>query len=94
MIMKQFRYEPLAQASYLLGCPRGKEAVIVDPIDNLGPEFYVLEAADLGLATVGVFETHVHADYVSCARDLAEMNGVPHYLHEAARDWSSTTSPP
>ena len=33
MIMKQFRYEPLAQASYLLGCPRAKEAVIVDPID-------------------------------------------------------------
>jgi glyoxylase-like metal-dependent hydrolase (beta-lactamase superfamily II) len=44
----------------------------------------VLEAADLGLAIVGVFETHVHADYVSCARELAEMNGVPHYLHEAA----------
>jgi glyoxylase-like metal-dependent hydrolase (beta-lactamase superfamily II) len=83
--MKQFRYEPLAQASYLLGCPRAKEAVIVDPIDNLGLDFYALETADLGLAIVGVFETHVHADYVSCARELAEMNGVPHHLHEAAK---------
>ncbi len=85
MIMKQFRYEPLSQASYLIACPRAKEAVIVDPIDNLGSDFYVLEAADLGLSIVGVFETHVHADYVSCARELAEMNGVPHYLHEGAK---------
>ncbi len=84
MIMKQFRYEPLAQASYLLACPRAKEAVIVDPIDDLGAETYVLEAADLGLSIVGVFETHIHADFVSCARELAEMNGVPHHLYETA----------
>src|SRR6185312_15996414 len=32
----------------------------------------------------GVLETHVHADFVSCARELAEMTGAPHYLHEAA----------
>ena len=84
MIMKQFRYEPLFAASYLVGCPRAKEAVIVDPIDDLGDEFYVLEAADLGLTIVGVYETHLHADFVSCARELAEMNGVPHLLHESA----------
>ncbi|NNK49433.1 MAG: MBL fold metallo-hydrolase, partial [Gemmatimonadetes bacterium] len=77
MIFKQFRYEPLNQASYLVGCPKAKEAFIIDPIEGLGADFYVLEAADLGLAIVGVFETHVHADYVSCARDLAEMNGCP-----------------
>jgi len=86
MIMKQFRFEPLAQASYLIGCPRAKEAVIIDPIDDMGAESYVLEAADLGLTITGVFETHIHADYISCARELAEMNDVPHYLHESAAD--------
>ena len=85
MLFKQFRYEPLSQASYLVGCVRAKEAVIVDPIADLGPDFYVLEAADLGATIVAVLETHVHADYVSCARELAEMNGVPHYLHESAK---------
>jgi glyoxylase-like metal-dependent hydrolase (beta-lactamase superfamily II) len=85
MIFKQYRYEPLAQASYLLGCVRAKEAVVVDPIADMGAEAYVLDAADLGLTLVGVFETHVHADYVSCARELAAMNGVPLYLHQAAR---------
>ena len=84
MIFKQYRFEPLAQASYLIACARAKEAFVIDPIADSGPDFYVLDAADLGLSIVGVFETHLHADYVSCARELAEMNGVPHYLHESA----------
>jgi glyoxylase-like metal-dependent hydrolase (beta-lactamase superfamily II) len=86
MIFKQYRDERLAQASYLIGCARAREGVVVDPSDALGAESYVLDAADLDLTIVGVFETHVHADYVSCARELAEMTGVPLYLHEAARD--------
>jgi glyoxylase-like metal-dependent hydrolase (beta-lactamase superfamily II) len=85
MIFKQYRYEKLAQASYLVGCSRAKEGVVVDPIADLGAESYVLDAADLGLSLVGVFETHVHADYVSGARELADMAGVPLYMHEAAR---------
>jgi hydroxyacylglutathione hydrolase len=82
--MKQFRFEPLSQASYLIGCARAKEGVVVDPIADLGADFYVLEAADLGLGLVGVLETHVHADFVSCARELAEMSGAAHYLFESA----------
>ena len=85
MIFKQIRHEPLAQASYVLGCPRAREGVVVDPIADLGVDFYVLEAADLGLDIVAVLETHVHADFVSCARELAETTGAPHRLHEAAR---------
>jgi glyoxylase-like metal-dependent hydrolase (beta-lactamase superfamily II) len=85
MIFKQIRHEPLAQASYLLGCPRAREGVVVDPIADLGTDFYVLEAADLGLDVVAVLETHVHADFVSCARELAELTGASHRLHEAAR---------
>ncbi len=84
MIFKQFRYEPLAQASYVLGCVRTKEAFIVDPIANVGQDFYVLEAADLGLTITGVLETHLHADYISCARALAELCACPHYLGKAA----------
>jgi len=85
MVFKQFRCEPLSQASYLVGCVRAKEAFVVDPIADLGPDSYVLEAADLGLAITGVLETHVHADFISCARRLAGMNGCPHYLGERAR---------
>jgi glyoxylase-like metal-dependent hydrolase (beta-lactamase superfamily II) len=86
VIFRQFRYEPLFVASYLLGCARAREAFVVDPVAAHGAEFYVLEAADQGLDVVGVLETHVHADFVSCARELAEMTGAPHYLHEAATE--------
>jgi glyoxylase-like metal-dependent hydrolase (beta-lactamase superfamily II) len=85
VIFKQYRFEPLAQASYVLGCARAREAIVVDPSADLGEETYVLDAADLGLSIVGVFETHVHADYVSCGRELSGMAGVPLRIHEAAR---------
>ncbi|HVS06087.1 MAG TPA: MBL fold metallo-hydrolase [Candidatus Dormibacteraeota bacterium] len=84
MIFKQFRYEPLGQASYLLACSKTREAAVVDPIADSGADFYTLEAADLGVSITAVMETHVHADFVSCARELADLTGAPHYLHEAA----------
>jgi len=84
MIFKQFRYEPSGQASYLLACGTAKQGFVVDPIADLGSDFYLFEAADLGLTLVGVLETHLHADYISCARELAARAGVPHYLHESA----------
>lgn len=84
MIFKQFRFEKIGQASYLLGCARAKEAIVVDPIADLGVDFYAVEAADRGLAIVSVLETHVHADFVSCARELAEAAGAEHGLFHAA----------
>lgn len=84
MIFKQFRYEPVAQASYLLACGTAKQGFVVDPIADLGTDFYLLEAADLGVTLVGILETHIHADYVSCARELAAQAGAPHHLHESA----------
>jgi hydroxyacylglutathione hydrolase len=86
VIFKQYRYEPAGQASYLVGCTEAREAFVVDPIADLGPDFYQLEAAGLGVALVGVLETHIHADYISCARELAGAVGVPHYLHRSVGD--------
>jgi glyoxylase-like metal-dependent hydrolase (beta-lactamase superfamily II) len=54
---------------------------VIDPIDELGADFYLLEAADLGLALAGVIDTHVHADYVSLAGTLATASGCHRYAH-------------
>jgi len=84
MIFKQYRYEPLGQASYLVASSEARQGFVIDPIADLGPDFFLLEAADLGVNIVGVLETHLHADYISCARELAARAVVPHHLHEYA----------
>ena len=57
------------------------EALVVDPARNWRP--YVDRAADLGARVIGVADTHVHADYISGASDLASTLNVAYYLHPA-----------
>lgn len=74
MIFRQLLNEPIAAASYLLGCAAAGEAAVVDP--SLPAEQYALLAADRGLRIVAVLETHLHADYISTGRALAALAGA------------------
>ena len=74
MFFQRFYDTPLAQASYLIGCQRTREAVVVDP--NRDAEQYVAAAAKEGLRITHVTETHIHADFVSGARELAQRTGA------------------
>lgn len=74
MIFRQLLNEPLAAASYLVGCAATGEAAVVDP--SLPAEQYALLAADRGLRVVAVLETHLHADYISTGRALAALTGA------------------
>jgi hydroxyacylglutathione hydrolase len=65
----RFFDEGLAQASYLLACDRSREAVVVDPRRDV--DAYVALARQNGLKIVAAIETHIHADFVSGARELA-----------------------
>ncbi len=69
---EQFYLGCLAQASYLIGS-RG-EAAIVDPRRDV--DDYLTEAATRGLRIKYVIETHLHADFVSGHRELAERTGA------------------
>jgi glyoxylase-like metal-dependent hydrolase (beta-lactamase superfamily II) len=40
----------------------------------------VQQAAENGMTVTAVIDTHVHADHVSCARQLAAASGAPLYL--------------
>ena len=62
----------LAQASYLIGSDG--EAAIVDPSRDV--DHYIRKAADKGLRIRYVVETHLHADFVSGHRELAERTGA------------------
>jgi hydroxyacylglutathione hydrolase len=84
MIFKRLYDPKLAQASYLLGCPASGEALIVDP--NRDIERYLQAAGDEGLRIAHVTETHIHADFVSGARELAHRVGARLYLSDAGGD--------
>ncbi|BAS29225.1 MBL fold metallo-hydrolase [Limnochorda pilosa] len=85
MIFRQIHYGPSGCASYFLGCPKAKEAVVVDPVAGVGMDEYLMEAADRGVTIRHVIDTHVHADHVSLGRELAEATGAAYYLGEHAR---------
>jgi glyoxylase-like metal-dependent hydrolase (beta-lactamase superfamily II)/rhodanese-related sulfurtransferase len=72
MYFKQFYLGCLAHASYLIGS-KG-EAAVVDPQRDV--DQYVDEAAAQGFAIKYVLETHLHADFVSGHRELAERTGA------------------
>jgi hydroxyacylglutathione hydrolase len=74
MFFQRFYDTQLAQASYIIGCQRTGEAVVVDP--NRDVEQYVAAAAKEGLRVTHVTETHIHADFVSGARELAQRTGA------------------
>lgn len=87
MLLKRFYDQKLAQASYLIGCNATGEALIVDPNRDVDP--YLQAAAAEGLRVAHVTETHIHADFVSGARELAERAGARLYLSGAGGErWS------
>ena len=86
MFVKRF-FEPMvAQASYLIGCAAAGEAVVIDA--NRDVEQYIRAAAQENLRIKYVTETHIHADYVSGSRELAQRTGASLCLSdEGDADW-------
>jgi hydroxyacylglutathione hydrolase len=80
MYLKYFYDEKLAQASYLVGCAKTGEALVVDPMRNVTP--YLRAAEKAGLRITHVTETHIHADFVSGSRELAATTGAMIYLSD------------
>jgi hydroxyacylglutathione hydrolase len=70
----------LAQASYLVGCAKTGEALVLDPMRNIAP--YLRAAEKEGLRITHVTETHIHADFVSGSRELAAATGAAVYLSD------------
>ena len=86
MILKRFYDAKLAQASYLIGCGKTGEAIVIDP--NRDTDQYIAMAATEGVRLTHVTETHIHADFVSGSRELAARTGAQLFLSaEGGDDW-------
>lgn len=86
MLLRLLYDHKLAQAAYLIGCQRSGEAIIIDPERDV--DRYLNEAKRNGLNITAIAETHIHADFLSGARELAECTGARLYLSaEGGPDW-------
>jgi len=87
MILERFYDEDLAQASYLIGSEKTGEAIVVDPRRDV--HVYLEAAKAKKLTIVAVTDTHIHADYLSGARELASAAGADLYLSaEGGPEWT------
>jgi hydroxyacylglutathione hydrolase len=89
MFLKYFYNQKLAHASYMVGCQVTSEALVIDPGRDV--DIYLRTAEDNDFKIVGAAETHIHADFVSGARELAERTGARLYLSdEGDENWKYT----
>lgn len=76
----------LAQASYVIGCQAGGIAAVIDPKRDV--DTYVQIAKANNMKITHIFETHIHADFLSGARELSALTGAEMYLSdEGDENW-------
>ncbi|RJS60458.1 MBL fold metallo-hydrolase [Bacillus sp. PK3_68] len=86
MFFRSYFDEKLAQYSYMVACQKTGEAIVIDPARDITP--YVETAKKEGFRLTAATETHIHADFVSGARQLANDYGVTLYLSdEGDENW-------
>ena len=86
MFFQHIYDKSLAQGSYLIGCQRTGESIVIDPKRDV--DTYIDIARQNGLRITHVTETHIHADLLSGSRELAALTGAALYLSdEGGPDW-------
>ncbi len=73
-MIQAFHYPGLGNSSYLVVDEASGSAAVVDPQRDI--DQYLHTAARLGARITHAFETHVHNDFISGGRQLAERHGA------------------
>lgn len=78
-------YEPgLAHASYMVGCQATGTVMVIDAKRDI--DTYLEIAKQERLTITHVAETHIHADFLSGSREIAEATGAMLYLSDEGGD--------
>lgn len=85
MLVRQIYDDKLAQYAYLVGCPATGEAAVIDPERDVDRYFALAERS--GLKLVAAMDTHIHADYLSGLRELAERGVRVYASDEGPEEW-------
>lgn len=84
MLFRQYlHHDPVVAISYFFGCGSRSQGVVVDPVEE-AVDFYIEESKRLGMDIRYVIDTHLHADHISGARELAKKTGAAYVMHQSA----------
>lgn len=86
MFFQHIYDKTLAQASYLVGCQKTGESIVIDAKRDV--DTYLEVAKQNNLRITHITETHIHADFLTGSRELAKLTGAQMYLSdEGGPDW-------
>jgi len=86
MFFEHIYDKTLAQGSYIIGCQVTNEAIVIDPKRDISDYLEIAKREKLNITHIT--ETHIHADFLSGARELAKVTGGKLYLSdEGGKDW-------
>lgn len=81
MIFETFPVGPLACNCTIMGDEDAREAIVVDPGDEVGRIYRRL--TELGLRLKQILVTHAHIDHVGGALKLKQLTGAPIFMNES-----------
>jgi glyoxylase-like metal-dependent hydrolase (beta-lactamase superfamily II) len=81
MLLSTHSVGPFFKNAFVLGCERTREAVVIDPGDEVEEVIAAVQAASLSVQHILL--THAHLDHVTGVGRAKEAFGSPVYLHEA-----------
>ena len=80
MILESAAAPPFMKNGFVLGCPRTREGVIIDPGDEVVE--LIAAASRHGLSIKRILLTHAHLDHVTGVAAAKQAFGAPVYLHK------------
>ncbi|BDG08793.1 MBL fold metallo-hydrolase [Anaeromyxobacter paludicola] len=85
LVVRSVAVGPFAENTFLAGCDRTGEAILIDPGGEL-PRVLALREPG-GFSVKRILLTHGHIDHVAGAAEAAEATGAPVEIHPADLDW-------
>jgi hydroxyacylglutathione hydrolase len=79
MILEVRAVPPFYKNGFVVGCERTREAVLIDPGDEVDELFAAVR--DLDVEVLAILLTHAHIDHITGVAAAKERFDVPIYLH-------------
>lgn len=86
LIFEQFHTPGIAQLSYLIGDDSKGVAAVIDPRPDV--DCYLEKAREFRVGITHVFETHIHADFMSGSLELQRQLGTPKVFVSGEGGWT------